>query len=140
MKEYISDSPKATENIGAEIANGLNGGNVLALFGGMGAGKTCITTGIARALGFEGEVSSPTFAVVNEYVGGRLPIAHFDMYRVNDWNDLYSTGFFDYIDQGYLLVVEWSENIEAALDENAIRVKMEHIDESRRKITVSEEN
>ena len=138
--EYISKSIEDTRDVGEEIAAKLNNGSVVALFGGMGVGKTCITTSIARSLGFEGEVSSPTFAVVNEYIGGKLPIAHFDMYRINDWNDLYSTGFFDYIDQGYLLVVEWSENIEAALDENAIRVKMEHIDESRRKITVSEEN
>ena len=134
--EYLSKSTAETYNIGKEIAQIAKGGNVVALFGGMGAGKTCLTTGIAKALGYDGEVSSPTFAVVNEYIGGDLPIAHFDMYRVNDWNDLYSTGFFDYMDQGYLLIVEWSENIESALDENAIKVCLEYIDDSTRKITI----
>lgn len=138
MKEYISDSPKRTEEIGGVIADTLNEGKVIALFGGMGTGKTCITTGIAKALGYSGEISSPTFAVVNEYIGGRIPIAHFDMYRITDWNDLYTTGFFDYIDRGYLLIVEWSENIEGALDEDAIKINMEYIDETHRKITVNE--
>ncbi len=139
MKEYISKSTAETHSIGAIIANEAQPGKVFALFGGMGAGKTCITTGIAKALCFDGEVSSPTFAVVNEYVGGKLPIAHFDMYRVNDWNDLYSTGFFDYMDRGYLLIVEWSENIESALDDNALRITLEHIDENTRKITLNED-
>ena len=136
--EYISGSAAQTIEIGTKIAELADSGSVIALFGGMGAGKTCLTTGIARALGFDGEVSSPTFAVVNEYVGGRLPIAHFDMYRVTDWNDLYSTGFFDYMDNGYVLIVEWSENIESALDNNAIRVRLDHVNENTRKITLEE--
>lgn len=136
--EYISGSAAQTIEIGAKIAELADSGSVIALFGGMGAGKTCLTTGIARALGYDGEVASPTFAVVNEYVGGRLPIAHFDMYRVTDWNDLYSTGFFDYMDNGYVLIVEWSENIESALDNNAIRVRLDHVDENTRKITLEE--
>ena len=136
--KYISESAAQTIEIGSKIADMLEAGKVVALFGGMGAGKTCLTTGIARALGFDGEVSSPTFAVVNEYLGGRLPIAHFDMYRVNDWNDLYSTGFFDYMDNGYVLIVEWSENIESALDENAIKIQLSHIDENTREIVIEE--
>lgn len=136
--EYISKSIEDTRDIGEKIAAKLNNGSVVALFGGMGVGKTCITTSIARSLGFEGEVSSPTFAVVNEYIGGKLPIAHFDMYRINDWNDLYSTGYFDYIDRGFVVIVEWSENIESVLEDDALRITLEYIDETTRKITVSE--
>ena len=136
--EFVSNNTTETLNIGKKIAEMAAPGKVFALFGGMGAGKTCITTGIAKALGFDGEVSSPTFAVVNEYVGGKFPIAHFDMYRVNDWNDLYSTGFFDYADQGYVLIVEWSENIESALDDDAVRIHLEYVDENTRKITLNE--
>ena len=136
--EYISKSIEDTRDIGEKIAAKLNNGSVVALFGGMGVGKTCITTSIARSLGFEGEVSSPTFAVVNEYIGGKLPIAHFDMYRVNDWNDLYSTGYFDYVDRGFVVIVEWSENIESVLEDDALRITLEYIDETTRKITVSE--
>ena len=136
--EYISKSIEDTRDVGEEIAAKLNNGSVVALFGGMGVGKTCITTSIARSLGFEGEVSSPTFAVVNEYIGGKLPIAHFDMYRINDWNDLYSTGYFDYIDRGFVVIVEWSENIESVLEDDALRVTLEYINETTRKITVSE--
>ena len=136
--EYISKSIEDTRDVGEKIAAKLNNGSVVALFGGMGVGKTCITTSIARSLGFEGEVSSPTFAVVNEYIGGKLPIAHFDMYRINDWNDLYSTGYFDYIDRGFVVIVEWSENIESVLEDDALRITLEYIDETTRKITVSE--
>ena len=94
---------------------------MLALFGGMGMGKTALTRGLARGLGVEAGVSSPTFALVHEY-HGRLPIYHIDMFRVDGWDDLYSTGFFDYLECGGVLVIEWSENIENALPENAVRI------------------
>ena len=91
---------------------------------------------LALGLGFTGEVSSPTFAIINEYLGGRLNLYHFDMYRVNSWEDLYSTGFFDYLQEGGVLAVEWSENIESALPDDTIRVKIERIDDNVRRITV----
>ena len=103
------------------MAQHLQGGEVIALFGGMGMGKTAFTRGIAAGLGVTGGVSSPTFALVHDYTG-RLTVHHFDMYRVSGWDDLYSTGFFDYLDTEDVLVIEWSENIESALPTDAIRV------------------
>ena len=123
MVKLISHSADETEQIGEKIAKKLHGTEVIALFGGLGMGKTAFTRELARALGVDDGVSSPTFALVNEY-SGKYNIYHFDMYRVNSWDDLYSTGFFDYIDNG-ILVIEWSENIEGALPENAIRITIE---------------
>ena len=105
MNRFITNSAEETEQLGERIASKLKGMEVIALFGGLGMGKV---------------VSSPTFALVNEY-SGRVPVYHFDMYRVTSWDDLYSTGFFDYLDTG-VLVIEWSENIEGALPENALRI------------------
>lgn len=136
MKEYLSCSPSQTVEIGRDISNMLNSGDVIALFGDLGMGKTCLISGIAEGLGFKGEVSSPTFSLVNEYIGGRLDLYHFDMYRVEGWEDLYSTGYFDYLESGGVLAVEWSENIEAALPENVIEITIERIDETKRKIIV----
>ena len=99
----------------------LHGGEVLALFGGLGMGKTAFTRGIAAGLGIPSGVSSPTFALVHDYTG-RLTVHHFDMYRVDGWDDLYSTGFFDYLDTEDVLIIEWSENIEGALPPDAIRI------------------
>ena len=120
MNRFISNSTEETERLGGLIASKLSGTEVIALFGGLGMGKTAFTRGLARGLGADDVVSSPTFALVNEY-SGRVPVYHFDMYRVTSWDDLYSTGFFDYIDNG-VLVIEWSENIEGALPENALRI------------------
>lgn len=120
MIKIISHNAEDTEKIGSAIASNLNGTEIIALFGGLGMGKTAFTRGLASALGVKDGVSSPTFALVNEY-NGKCNIYHFDMYRVNTWDDLYSTGFFDYIDNG-VLVIEWSENIEGALPENSIRI------------------
>lgn len=120
MKRIISYSPGDTENIGRELAGKLQGNEVIALFGGLGMGKTAFTRGLCAGLGVDDGVSSPTFALVNEY-SGRFNIYHFDMYRVTTWDDLYSTGFFDYIGNG-VLVIEWSENIEGALPENAVKI------------------
>ena len=120
MNRFITNSAEETEQLGERIASKLKGMEVIALFGGMGMGKTAFTRGLARGLGADDVVSSPTFALVNEY-SGRVPVYHFDMYRVTSWDDLYSTGFFDYLDTG-VLVIEWSENIEGALPENALRI------------------
>ncbi|WP_411677708.1 tRNA (adenosine(37)-N6)-threonylcarbamoyltransferase complex ATPase subunit type 1 TsaE [Caproicibacter sp.] len=123
MREYKTSSPEETERLGEQIASGLKGGEVLALFGGMGMGKTALTRGIARGLGIPEGVSSPTFALVHEYKG-RVTLYHFDMYRVTSWDDLASTGFFDDLDSGAVLVVEWSENIENALPPEAVRIHL----------------
>ncbi|MBR1483136.1 MAG: tRNA (adenosine(37)-N6)-threonylcarbamoyltransferase complex ATPase subunit type 1 TsaE [Ruminococcus sp.] len=120
MKRVITHSAEETERLGEALAKQLTGTEVLALFGGLGMGKTAFTRGLCRGLDAPDAVSSPTFALVNEY-RGRVPIYHFDMYRVTTWEDLYSTGFFDYLDHG-VLVIEWSENIEGALPENALRI------------------
>ena len=122
MNNIISKSTEDTEKIGELIAEKLCGNEVIALFGGLGMGKTAFTRGLCRGLGVNDGVSSPTFALVNEY-HGKYNIYHFDMYRVTSWEDLYSTGFFDYLDNG-VLIIEWSENIEGALPENAIRINI----------------
>lgn len=124
MQEIITTSSAETEVLGEKLAQKLKGGEVIALFGGMGMGKTAFTRGLSRGLEIYDGVSSPTFALVHEY-RGRLNVYHFDMFRVTDWDDLYSTGFFDYLESGGVLVIEWSENIEAALPENAIRIEIQ---------------
>ena len=103
------------------LAQDLRGGEVIAFTGGMGAGKTAFTRGLAIGLGAGDVASSPTFALVNEYTG-RLTVEHFDMYRVDSWDDLYSTGFFDYLGTDCVLVIEWSENVAGALPEDVIAV------------------
>ena len=120
MERIMSNSPAETEKIGEKLAQSLKGTEVIALFGGLGMGKTAFTRGLCRGLGIDDGVSSPTFALVNEY-SGKFNIYHFDMYRVTTWDDLYSTGFFDYVDTG-VLVIEWSENIEGALPDNALKI------------------
>lgn len=138
MYEFVTRSPDETEKFGERIAKCLTPGMVLALEGDLGAGKTCFVKGLAKGLGYTGEVSSPTFALVNEYRGGRIPLYHFDMYRVSSWDDLYSTGFFDYLEAEGALAVEWSENIAAALPEDTVYVTFEKIDDTVRRITVGE--
>lgn len=121
MAQYRTTSPEETEALGRRLGERLQGGEVLALFGGLGMGKTAFTRGIAAGLGIQSGVSSPTFALVHDYTG-RLTVHHFDMYRVDGWDDLYSTGFFDYLDTEDVLIIEWSENIEGALPPDAIRI------------------
>ena len=130
---FRSESVLMTEEYGKQLAAELKSGTVLALFGGMGMGKTALVRGIAAGLGLAAEVSSPTFALVHDY-GGQPPLVHFDMYRVTGWEDLYSTGFFDYLDAGAILVVEWSENIVSALPENAICLYLTRVDDTTRLI------
>lgn len=136
MEKYYSDSPEKTENLGEALGKKLKGGEVIAFRGGLGMGKTCFTRGLARGLGFMGEVTSPTFALINEYIGGRLPLYHFDMYRISGWEDLYSTGFFEYLDEGGIIAAEWSENIENALPENTVTVTFRLLCDNEREITV----
>ncbi len=133
---YISNSPAETKKIAADLASTLSGGEVIAFYGDLGQGKTCFVTGLAEGLGFNGEVSSPTFAIINEYIGGKFDLYHFDMYRVSGWDDLYSTGYFEYMESGGVLAVEWSENIENALPDNTIKVTIKRLDETSRKIVI----
>ncbi|MGN0455692.1 MAG: tRNA (adenosine(37)-N6)-threonylcarbamoyltransferase complex ATPase subunit type 1 TsaE [Acutalibacteraceae bacterium] len=138
MIKLYSDSPKVTEQIGQKIAGRLKGKEVVAMFGGLGMGKTALTRGIAAGLGAQDCVSSPTFALVNEYEG-RCRIYHFDMYRISGIDDLYAIGFFDYLDTG-VLIIEWSENIADALPEDSIIIRLEHGEnESSRVITIEGE-
>lgn len=130
----MSKSPQETEQIAEKLAQTLSGTEVIAMFGGLGAGKTAFTRGLTRGLGIDDGVSSPTFALVNEYEG-KFTVYHFDMYRVSTWDDLYSTGFFDYIDNG-VMIIEWSENIEEFLPENHITITINHISENEREIII----
>ena len=135
--EYLSHSPEETEHIGEMLGRRLRPGTVVAYRGGLGMGKTCFTRGLAAGLGIDpAEVSSPTFALVNEYRGGRLPLWHFDMYRVESLDALYSTGFFDYLDLGGVLALEWSENIDGALPEGTITITFERLGDESRSITI----
>ena len=137
MSEFITNREAETEKLGEKLAQHLTGGEVIAFTGDLGAGKTCFTRGLARGLGFKGSVTSPTFAIINEYSGGRLNLYHFDMYRVTGWEDLYSTGYFDYLDAGGVIAAEWSENITSALPQNTIYVSIEKICDEARKITIT---
>ena len=134
---YDSHSVAQTEEIAARFARTLSGGTVVAFCGGLGMGKTAFVRGMAQGLGLTAEVSSPTFALVHEY-GGQPPLVHFDMYRVSGWEDLYSTGYFDYIDEGGVIAAEWSENIEAALPDNTIYVEINKIDDTTREIIITQ--
>ncbi len=123
MVQVISNSPKETELFAEKLGKALQGGEVVAYFGGLGMGKTRFTAGLARGMGINDDVSSPTFSLVHEY-DGEKPLYHFDMYRITTFEDLCSTGFFDYLDWGGVLAVEWSENIENALPEEKL-IKIE---------------
>ena len=134
--EFITHSPEETEKIGAKLAEQLNPGAVLAYRGDLGAGKTAFTRGLARGLGILDPVTSPTYTIVNEYLGGRIPLFHFDMYRLSCADDLFDIGWEDYLERGGVCAVEWSENVEDAL-ENPITVTIEKLGEESRKITIT---
>ncbi len=132
---FETHSAAETEAVGAQLAAALCGGAVVAMFGGLGMGKTAFVRGMATVMCPNAEVSSPTFALVQDY-GGTPSLVHFDMYRIETWDDLYATGFFDYIDAGAVLAVEWSEQIEGALPEDAVRVVFERLSDTDRRITI----
>ena len=133
--EYITHSPLQTEQVGMELAGRLTPGTVIAYRGDLGAGKTAFTRGLARGLGCSEPVTSPTYTIVNEYLSGRLPLFHFDMYRLRSADDLWDIGWDDYLERGGVCAVEWSENVTEAM-ENAITVTIEKLGEFQRKITV----
>lgn len=136
MKEYISTSVEQTEKFASELASLLKPGDVLAMKGDLGAGKTAFVRGFADGLKVYGEVASPTYSIVNEYTGSPS-LYHFDMYRITDMDELYTTGFFDYLEQDGICVIEWSENIEWALPENTTTVEILKLSENERKITIN---
>ena len=133
--EYITNSPGETEAIGAALALQLRPGTVIAYCGDLGAGKTAFTRGLARGLGCADPVTSPTYTIVNEYLSGRMPLFHFDMYRLASADDLWDIGWEDYLERGGVCAVEWSENVTEAM-ENAIWVRIEKIGEESRRITI----
>ena len=132
---YITHSPEETENLGEALGRRLPAGTVLAYRGELGAGKTAFTRGLARGLGFTEPVTSPTYTIVNEYLGGRLPLFHFDMYRLRSSDDLWDIGWEDYLDRGGVCAVEWSENVADAL-EGAVTVTIRKLDDNTREITL----
>ncbi len=134
----VTRSRTETENFAAEFAKTVEAGTVIAFEGDLGAGKTCFTSGFAKGMGYDGEVNSPTFAIVNEYLGGRLNIYHFDMYRVSGWDDLYTTGYFEYLEIGGVLMIEWSENIASALPEDTVIITIEKLSDYERRITIED--
>ena len=138
--EYTSNSPGQTEEIGAALAAELKPGAVLAFTGDLGAGKTAFVRGLARGLGIAERVTSPTFTIVNEYEGGRLPLFHFDMYRLGSSEELFDIGWEDYLARGGVCAVEWSENIADALEGDLVRVDLRRGDgENERIITITPE-
>lgn len=118
--QFISNSVEETEQIAAELAAGLSGGTVVAFTGDLGAGKTAFVRGMARALGVTERVTSPTFTIVNEY-DGRIPLFHFDLYRLNDEDEMFDIGWEDYLNRNGICAVEWSERA-AGLMEHCVRV------------------
>ena len=115
--EFITNSEGETEALGVRLAEALAPGAVIAFTGGLGAGKTAFTRGLARGLGIADRVASPTFTIVNEYEGGRLPLFHFDMYRLGSSDELFDIGWEEYLARGGVCAVEWSENVADALEE-----------------------
>ena len=132
---YLSYSPAETEEIGAALGKNLTPGAIVAYRGDLGAGKTAFTRGLARGLGCTEKVTSPTYTIVNEYLSGRLPMFHFDMYRLRSADDLWGIGWDDYLDRGGVCAVEWSENVAEAM-EDAVIVTIEKLGEDTRRITV----
>ena len=132
---YYTNSPEETEAVGQLIASRLRPGTVIAFEGDLGAGKTAFTRGLARGLGATDRVTSPTYTIVNEYLGGRLPLFHFDMYRLGSSDDLFDIGWEDYLERGGICAVEWSENVRDAM-EGALIIRIEKTGESSRTITL----
>ena len=135
---FLTNSPQETETLGESLGKQLPAGTVLAYRGDLGAGKTAFTRGLARGLGCRETVTSPTYTIVNEYLSGRLPLFHFDMYRLASADELWDIGWEDYLDRGGICAVEWSENVAEAM-ENPITVRIEKLGPDRRRITLEGE-
>ena len=133
--EFLTNSPEETEKVGAALGKRLTPGTILAYRGDLGAGKTAFTRGLARGLGYDEPVTSPTYTIVNEYLGGRMPLFHFDMYRLASSDDLWDIGWEDYLERGGVCAVEWSENVDDAM-ENAIWITIHKTGETSRRIEI----
>ena len=133
--EFITHSPAETEAVGAALGRVIPAGTVIAYEGDLGAGKTAFTRGLARGLGCAEQVTSPTYTIVNEYLSGRCPLFHFDMYRLRSADDLWDIGWEDYLDRNGVCAVEWSENVRDAL-EDPVTVRIEKIGDDSRRITL----
>ena len=135
---FLTHSASQTERVGSGLSAQLRAGDVIAFYGGLGAGKTAFTRGLAAGLGVTDAVTSPTYTIVNEYLSGRLPLFHFDMYRLSSSEELFDIGWEDYLARGGVCAVEWSENVEDALT-GAIRVTIETLadDPDARVITIT---
>lgn len=130
-----STSTLQTEDIAAEFSKSLKKGDCIAFLGDLGAGKTAFVRGLAKGLDVKGEVCSPTFALVHEYTGV-VPLIHFDMYRVSSEDDLYATGYYDYLEGDNILAIEWSENITKYLPEHTIYITISRVSEDERTIEI----
>ena len=134
-RTYVTNSEAETEALGCFLGQKLKPGTVIAYTGDLGAGKTAFTRGLARGLAIPERVTSPTFTIVNEYEGGRLPLFHFDMYRLGSSDELFDIGWEDYLQRNGVCAVEWSENVDDAM-EDAIYVTIEKLGEDSRRITI----
>ena len=134
--EFITNSPMETEAVGEALGKALKPGTILAYEGALGAGKTAFTRGHARGLGAKEQVTSPSYTIVNEYLSGRMPLLHFDMYRLSSSDDLWDIGWEDYLERGGVCAVEWSENVRDAM-EGALTVCIQKTGEDSRKITIT---
>ena len=135
MAEFISHSQLETEEIGQKLAEKLPGGSVVAMYGDLGAGKTAFVRGMAKGMGLSCRVSSPTFTIVNEYLGER-ELIHFDMYRLSSADELFDIGWEDYLSRGAVCAVEWSENVQDAFFGDEIVVRIEKLNDTDRKILI----
>ena len=135
MAEFISHSQLETEEVGRKLAEKLPGGSVVAMYGDLGAGKTAFVRGMARGMGLSCRVSSPTFTIVNEYLGER-ELIHFDMYRLSSADELFDIGWEDYLSRGAVCAVEWSENVQDAFFGDEIVVRIEKLNDTDRKILI----
>lgn len=136
MSIFISNSESETESIGESFASGLKPGSVVAMYGDLAAGKTAFVRGMARGLGLNCTVSSPTFTIVNEYLGDDISLIHFDMYRLSSADELFDIGWEDYIARGAICAVEWSENVDGAFFGDEIRVTIDKLDGNGRRIEI----
>lgn len=136
MQEFVTHSYEETLQKAADFAKTVKKGTVIGFIGGLGMGKTAFTSGFVKGLGINADVSSPTFAICNEYIGNDCRAYHFDMYRIESWDDLYSTGFFDYIDSGAYILAEWSENVFGALPDDSVIIEIEKLGGNDRKFKI----